>query len=228
MKRLLLLFLVGLMTGTSGLALGNSTLVGHWHGQLNGAPVAVHFRADGQGTYNGGPMQYQIMGRQLIVAIDGGVNAYSYQVKGATLTVAGGDLAAPLYLKRGAAPAGAAARGGSPRDLTGKWCYVKSFSANAGGGSQTNECFVLYANGTYDYASERSMSAYAPGVWGGTASQGSDSGRWSATHQSLTARSRNGQTTTYRLARRNHPRNRDPMLCLDERCYVTYYQRRPW
>ena len=114
------------------------------------------------------------------------------------------------------------------RELVGKWCEVKNFSANAGGGSASSSCFELRADCSYVYASERSMSAYAPGMYGGTSSSSNDAGRWSATASSITARSQRGTTTTYRLEKRNHPRNGDPMLCLDGDCYVTYYQKRPW
>jgi hypothetical protein len=72
------------------------------------------------------------------------------------------------------------------------------------------------------------MSAYAGGAYGGTAGQSANAGRWSATASSLTARSNSGSTNTYALRRQNHPKNRDPMLCLNDRCYVTYYKKAPW
>jgi hypothetical protein len=212
-------------------------LVGHWHGQMQGAPAELQLRADGNGSFNGEVLQYQMLGNQLLVSLGGALNAYLFELKGNTLTIAGGDLAAPLRLTR-AAPSATSnkSRGGTETaqsagggDLAGKWCYIGAFSALSGGGRMTSECFVLHPNGTYEYAAESSMSAYAPGMWGGTASQSSDRGRWSATGTTLTAHSQSGKVSSYRLARRNHPKNkRDPMLCLDERCYVTYYQRAPW
>jgi hypothetical protein len=213
-------------------------LVGTWRGQADGAPVELQLRADGSGSYNGEAFQYAVTGDRLVVSANGEAAMYVFRLQGGSLTVAGGALAAPLQLARAAPgakpiaakpPAGAApAPGGARQELAGKWCYFGSFSALRGGGSTSSECFVLHPNGTYEFSSERSMSAYGSGMYGGTASQSSDRGRWSATDTSITAHSQSGTTTTYRLKKVNHPKNRDPMLCIDDRCYVTYYQRAPW
>ena len=72
------------------------------------------------------------------------------------------------------------------------------------------------------------MIRYSSGAYAGSASQASDRGRWNATESTMTARSDSGTTTTYRLSKVNHPKNRDPMLCIDDRCFVTYHQRAPW
>ena len=86
-------------------------------------------------------------------------------------------------------------------------------------------CFELRPDGTYTYQSQSSMSA----TTGGSASQSGDSGRWSVAGNRITAHSRSGQTTTYTLDKRNHPKNRrDPMICLDGDCYATAYNRPPW
>lgn len=111
----------------------------------------------------------------------------------------------------------------------GKWCKGGAFSANAGGGSSSMTCFELRGDGRYTYQHEGSMSANAPGMWGGTSSQSADAGQWSVNANRLTARSQSGQVNTYTVEKRNHPKNhRDPMLCLDGECYTTYYQRAPW
>ena len=73
------------------------------------------------------------------------------------------------------------------------------------------------------------MSANAPGMSGGTASQASDAGRWSYNGAQLTAQSRSGKVSSYTLEKRNHPKNkRDPMICLDGTCYVTFYNKPAW
>lgn len=91
------------------------------------------------------------------------------------------------------------------------------------------ECFQLDADGSYAYSYEGSMSASAPGMHGGTASQSSDSGRWRYDGERLTAQSRSGKVASYALEKRNHPRNkRDPMICLDGTCYVTFYNKPAW
>jgi hypothetical protein len=210
-------------------------LVGTWRGEAEGAPVELQLRADGTGSYNGEAFQYAVMGERLVVSANGEAALYVFRLQGDSLAVAGGTLAAPLQLARaapGAKPPAAkppaASAGGVRQELAGKWCYFASSSALSGGGSMSSECFVLHPNGTYEFSSERSMSAYGSGTYGGTASQSSDRGRWSATDASITAHSQSGTATTYRLKKVNHPKNRDPMLCIDDRCYVTYYRRAPW
>ena len=115
------------------------------------------------------------------------------------------------------------AGGTNPQDLVGKWCYQSNVNAQ-GGGRMSDICFTLNANGTYQYYGETSSS----NPYGGTASQNSDAGRWTATANSLTARSNSGKTVTYALERRNHPKTGDPMLMVNGDAFVTYYQKRPW
>lgn len=236
MRRILWAMALTILCSASALGQQSSAgLVGTWRGEAQGSPAELELRTDGSGAYNGEPLRYVVMGDNLIVNSDGETVVYLFRVRGDSLTVAGGALAVPLQLARVAPvskpsrPAAAApAAGGVRPELAGKWCYFASFSALSGGGSMSSECFVLHPNGAYEYSAESSMSAYGSGTYGGTASQRSDRGRWSATDSSLTAVSQSGSTTTYRLTKVNHPRNRDPMLCIDDRCFVTYYQRRPW
>jgi hypothetical protein len=65
-------------------------------------------------------------------------------------------------------------------------------------------------------------------MWGGTTASSGDAGRWSASEGGITAQSNTGRTSTYRLEKRNHSKNRDPMLCLDGECCITYFQKPPW
>ena len=92
----------------------------------------------------------------------------------------------------------------------------------------TDECFTLFPNGTYQYHREASISAYAPGIHGGTASQTDDTGTWRVNGSTVIVNSRNQGAATYSLEKRNHTKTGDPMVCLDGRCYVTYYQKPPW
>jgi hypothetical protein len=213
---------------------GPGGLAGIWRGTADGQAVELQLRPDATGSFNGQALQYRVVGRQIIVGTGGTINHYAFELKGDRLTVAGGDLDAPLHLTRGKAGSADAraaktpTSGGATPDLAGKWCYVANFSATSGGGSQTSECFVLHPDGRYEFGSERSMSAYGGGAYGGTASQEADAGRWTATATAITARSNSGATNTYALRKQNHPKNRDPMLCLNDRCYVTYYKKAPW
>jgi hypothetical protein len=211
-------------------------LTGQWQGQLNGQLLSLQLNADGSGTLDGNAIQYAAQNSLLMIQSDNGLMAYTFALQGNTLVVQGGDLAQALTLKRGVAgktakvdkQAQPTAGQLNPAVLAGKWCLVKSFSANAGGGSYSSSCFILEANGRYSYQNERSMDAYGGGMWGGTSGQSGDTGRWTATRDSITGVSDGGQTSTYRLELRNHPKNNDPMICLDGDCYVTFYQKPPW
>lgn len=217
-----------------------STLVGTWTGIADGEPLTVTFAADGGGTANGAPMRWQVMGNLLFIEQEGQVSGYQFQIEADRLTVAGGDFASVVVLARGAAaPKQAAPKPAVPRqaapgggatsgELVGKWCKGGAFSAVSGGGSSSMACFELKADGSYSYEYEGSVSAYSSGMYGGSASQSSDRGQWSVSGGVLTARSAGGTVAQYRLEKRNHPKNRDPMICLDGDCYVTYWQKAPW
>lgn len=215
-------------------AWANPALTGTWSGTVDGQALSVTFDGKGAGQMQGRPIRYQVQGALLAVEDEGEVALYQFAVQGNRLQVSGGQLPGVVSFKRGVAAAAASPAPAAPNNanlaqaLVGKWCKSSSFSANAGGGSQSSACFELRGDGTYAYGSERSASAYGGGAWGGTTGSSGDAGRWSATGTSLTAHSNSGQTSTYRLERRNHPKNRDPMLCLDGDCYVTYFQKAPW
>lgn len=216
----------------------NPELTGTWRGDIQGQTIVMTVDGKGGGDIDGVPMRYQLMGKLIFIERQGNVISYSWDVRDGQLRVGGGDLPGILVMTRvstSQAPAAVRgnngqqpATGGVMHELVGKWCEASSFTANAGGGSQRSACFELRANGSYSYTAEGSMSAYAPGMWGGTSSSSSDAGTWSATANSITARSQKGTVTTYRLEKRNHPKTRDAMLCLDGDCYVTYWQRPPW
>jgi hypothetical protein len=222
---------------TVSMAWANPALTGAWTALVDGQRVNVTFDGKGGGKVDGRPMRYQVQGSMLVVEDQGEVAMYQFQVQGGQLMVAGGQLPGMVTFSRGtiaAAPqaaqggGGGGGGGGGSGELVGKWCKSSSFTANAGGGSQSSSCFELRADGSYVYGSERSASAYGGGMWGGTSGSSGDSGRWTATPSSITAHSRSGQVSTYQLQKRNHPKNRDPMLCLDGECYVTYWRKAPW
>lgn len=215
-----------------------ANVVGTWNGVLDGEALVLDLRADGSGTLDGDPIRYQLAGQVLLVNLQGETIAYAIRLDGDRMDVSGGDLDGSVTFVRGkgaqrgataGAPAPGAPRGGAPEAaMAGRWCYVASFSAVSGGGSQSSRCFELDAAGRYRYESESSVSAYTPGAWGGTSGSSSDSGRWSVSGATLTATSDSGTVSRYPLEKRNHPKTGDPMLCLDGDCYVTQVQKAPW
>ena len=229
-------------------ALANPALHGTWSAaNVQGRPLKVEFAADKTGKINGQPMRWDTLGGALFIQQNGQTLAYGFKVDGDKLLVSGGDLAQPATLTKGsraydvamkatAAPATARnavapAKAGAPsngQELVGKGCDMRSMSTYQGG-SSSMACFELKADGTYTYNAESSRSVNTSTMSGGTASQSSDAGRWSFKGNQLIAQSRSGQTYTYNLEKRNHPKNqRDPMICLNGQCYVTFYNRPAW
>jgi len=227
-------------------AFANPALHGTWSAaNVQGRPLKVEFLADKTGKVNDQPMRWDTLGGALFIQQNGQVATYGFKVDGDKLLVSGGDLAQPATLSKGSgaydaamkkqkqqtaaataggASGGAAAASGNGQELVGKWCDMATMS-NYQGGSSRMACFELKADGTYTYNAESSRSVSA----GSTASQSSDAGRWSYKGNQLIAQSRSGQTHTYNLEKRNHPKNkRDPMICLNGACYVTFYNKPAW
>ena len=212
-------------------AYANPALHGTWSVVVDGQPLTVVFDGNGSGKINGKPMRWQTLGAMLAIEQNGEAIAYQYEVKNGKLSVAGGDLAGTVVLTPGAVkkaatqPTKASTNG---QELVGKWCLLSTFRANSGGSSRMT-CFELKPDGTYTYQHEGSMSSSTPGMYGGTASQSSDAGRWKYSGNQLTAQSQRGTVNTYTVEKRNHPKNkRDPMICLNGECYVTFYNKPAW
>lgn len=214
----------------AAIAFANPALHGSWSAaNVQGRPLKVDFAADGSGRINDQPMRWQALGGALFIQQNGRVASYGFKIDGDKLHVSGGDLAQPATLTKGSAAYEAAMKKQKPaaaggQELVGKWCDMRSMS-NYQGGSSSMACFELRPDGTYTYNAESSRSASA----GSTVSQSSDSGRWSYKGNQLVAQSRSGQTHTYTVEKRNHPKNpRDPMICLNGQCYVTFYNKPAW
>ncbi|MBX3142856.1 MAG: hypothetical protein KF813_03795 [Trueperaceae bacterium] len=234
--------LLSLLLALPGLAFGQS-LEGSWHLAINGQTLTITLGAQDRGSINGQPIAWQVWNGLLYIQTgDGTVTAYNFQRSGNSLTLSGGDLPSPITLTQGpAAPVGQpqspqagnqpgqqpGAAGGIRQELVGRWCDVSTFMTNSGGGSSSSVCIDLRTDGTYVVATESTMDAYAPGMWGGTNSSGGDSGRWTATATTITATSDRGGSATYQLQLRNN-QNGDPMICLDGACYATYWQKPGW
>jgi hypothetical protein len=200
----------------------SNSLVGRWQGPES----VVQINENGTIIIGGDTYRYAVTSNVITISNSDESLPIPFELKGDTLVVSvNGQQQTLKRLKNDAAAK--SGPGGVNAELAGKWCYFSNFNANSGGGRMTNECFTLNADGRYEYHRESNASAYAQGIYGGTASQSSDSGRWTATETSITAQSRSGQTNTYSLEKRNN-KNNDPMLCLDGQCFVTAYQKAPW
>ena len=204
-------------------------LVGNWICEDEGTKVEI--RANGTLTINGEEYVYKVKGAVINVVGEEGAMAIPFQLDGDTLTVdVEGKEMVYTRVKPGAKTSGfgtgPAARSGSGEGamqaLVGKWCYLSSLTGS--NSYMSSRCFVLNANGTYEYSAESSTS----GAAGSTAGQSWDAGRWSATATTLTAHSNSGSKTVYPIELRNHPKTGDPMIVVDGDAFVTAYQKRPW
>lgn len=209
---------------------GQHPVVGRWTGPKGELVVA----SDGTLSLNGEPpARWQIQGNNLVLSRSSGTAYVPFQVQGNVLTaVSDGE---QLIFQRLSGPVPRTARGsgatgglgggghGGGQELVGTWCYVSNINAQ-GGGRYSGRCFTLNPNGSYTYRSETNTST----AFGGTSSSGSDSGTWRLQGNVLHANSNRQGPQQYNLQKRNHPRNGDPMLCLDGDCYVTQTQRQPW
>ena len=200
---------------TGARAAAGSSIVGLWRN----ATGYARFNADGTGEVDGTTGRYQIRGNQLLLTGATGQATVQFELAGDVLTLAVNGVAVTLNRVREEA-----GEGSIHAELVGKWCWITVTAANQGG-AQSSRCITLAGNGTYTRVGE--SDSYNP--YGGATSQSADSGTWTATETTLTTHSRSGKATTYRLEKRNHPKNvRDPMIVLNGQAYVTAYNKPPW
>ncbi len=174
-------------------AKGANSIVGRWVYQQNNATSEIVLDESGNGSFNGTPLSYQVQGGQIYVSINGGLQAYFYELKQNQLVIGGGDLAAPVQFTRASkakstqkTPAGNTDNDEAIKRflLANDWCSF-SFSGGGGGygssgsyGHSSTSRVHLSPDGTI---SRRSGSEnYSSNSNGSLASQGNsgDAGRW--------------------------------------------------
>lgn len=208
----------------SAISKGSSQLIGTWVG--NGETLV--FQKNGVCNYLGQTYSYQTTATELILITSQGNVTFNYQVNVNQLVLSANGTKV-VYTKSGGKTFEKPNSNSRviAQELVGKWCYVNVYSSSTGG-SSSERCITLNADGTYEYYTESSRSVNAPEVYGGTSSQGSDSGTWWVTGNRIFYRSTTRGEGSYSLEKRNHPKNRDPMIVLDGESYVTFYQKAPW
>jgi hypothetical protein len=196
-------------------------IVGRWQS----SEATVQINDDGTLNLNGATYRYAVKGDNITLANNEGALTFPFKLSGDTLQVLVDGRLVTYKRLTGSASAEdmGSASATNPRELFGKWCYMSNVNSS-GGGRMSNSCFTLYENGTYEYYSETSSS----GPVASSASQESDSGKWSVSGNTLTALSRARGTLTFSLQKRNHPKTGDPMILLDGDAFVTYSPRSPW
>ena len=206
-----------------------SGLIGLWSG--NGE--TIEFKNNGQVAYLGQQYPYQVSGNYITVQTQQGNLMMAYSITGEqlhltinnqTVTYAKGSGGAGASTTK---PQGNASGNQIDQTMVGKWCYVNVTSTNSGGVS-ADECFILNADGTYQYHSERSMSVNTNTYSGGTASQNDDRGTWWVSGNQIYYNSQTQGQGSYPFEKRNHPKTGDPMLVMNGTTYVTFYNKSPW
>lgn len=205
---------------------GGSGLAGIWSGYNE----TIEFR-DGQCVYQGQSYPYTVDAQQINVQGAQGnlVMGYRLEKDKLHLIINGQAFTYTRGVSSATSLSSSTSQAGRHIDqsLVGKWCYVNVTSTNTGG-SSTDECITINGDGTYEYYSERSMSANTPSFSGGTASQNSDRGTWWVVGDRVHYQSQTQGAGSYQLVKRNHPKTGDAMIVLDGTAYVTYYNRAPW
>jgi hypothetical protein len=204
-------------------------VIGVWSG--NGE--SVEFKSNGQCSYAGNIFQYQVSQGHIILVTPQGNAMLAYSIKGDQLTLTangqqftytkGSGNVGHVPVQNQAQPD----NGRVAQELVGKWCWTNVNSTNTGG-SSSSECIVLNGNGTFEYASERSMDTNTSSFYAGTSSQSSDRGTWWVQGDRIYYNSQTRGQGSYQLQKMNHPKNGDPMIVLDGEPYVTYFQKPSW
>jgi len=200
-------------------------------GIWDGYGESIEFRAGGSVIYLGKQMNYSISGETLSLSAGGQALPMRFKVEGDRLSLSANGKVL-VYARRGAASnAGRGANGELPGliapELVGKWAWVNVTNTNSGGIS-SSESITINADGTYDYYNESAISVNGPDLAGGTASNGRDHGKWRLEGAVLHVWSDSAGYHAYAFEKRNHPKTGDPMIVLDGRTYVTYWQKAPW
>lgn len=193
-------------------------LIGLW----SGGGEMIEFRTDGNCRYNGGLFPYSVSQGHIIIEATSGKAIFQYAIVSNKLVLTTNGQQA-VYTRPANSTAQPKPGARNPVELAGQWCYMNMTS-----GAQSGRCVTLSADGTYLYSAERSRSVTTMEGSGGISSQSEDSGTWYVAGDRMYYQSRSGESGSYRLEKRNHPRNvNDPMIVLDDEPFVTTTQRRP-
>lgn len=221
------------VTTTTPATATNSALDKSLFGTWSGNGESMEFKPDGTCLYAGHTFKYTASGGQITLITQQGNAVIPYTVRGGQLVI--NSNGQDFTYNKGTAGAqttntqpASTGQKSVPPELAGNWCVMKSTSSSTGG-SFSSECITLNPDGTYIYSTESSRSVQTQDLAGGTSSQGGDRGQWWMEGDRLFYNSPQYGTGSYRLEKRNHPKNvNDPMIVLDGKAYVTTKLKEPW
>ena len=213
-------------------------LTGKWEGNNE----VLEFRNGGIILISGVSANYSVSGNQLTITGPNGSQTFGFKLQAGSLTIQINGQNHVYYRSSKEGVAGnpqpvisqpSSGKGRIAPELVGKWCYI-NVSSSSSGGWTTDECIVINADGTYEYNYESSGSVsgydqYGSQTYsGGTGSQSHDQGTWRLDGNTLYVQSQSKGNQVLTLQKVNNPKNGDPMIVIDGRAYVTYYQKPSW
>jgi hypothetical protein len=205
----------------SGPGQDSRQLDGVWQGPTG----KLVFYSDGTMQLNGISYKYTATAGNLNIIGNDGSISFGCSVTGAVLTLSQNGNSAKYNKVSGVQ------KETVDQQLVGKWCIMSSsYNSYSGGGSSSEECITLNADGTYiySYSAERSGYSNNQSAYGGTANQNGDRGTWKTDGQTITSISQvTGQTNRYPLSKENN-QNGDPVLVIGGKKFVTAYNRPGW
>jgi hypothetical protein len=191
----------------------------------DGPQGKVIFYPDGILLYNGTSYQYSASGNSITISGTDGSIAFTYTLANNQLTMSQNASSASYTRTSSLKPDMV-----DPQ-LVGKWCIMSNnYNSYSGGGSSSEECITLNADGTYEYFFSASRSAYTvdQSAYGGSANQNSDRGLWKTDGMTLVSVSQTtGKTNRYSLGKEN-AQNGDATIIVGGRKFVTAYNRPRW
>lgn len=198
-----------------------SDICGIWEGQQG----KIVFYPDRTLLYNGTSYQYSASGNSINITGNDGSTTFTYILADNQLTLSQNANSA-RYTKISAIKPDKV-----DQQLVGKWCIMSNnYNSYSGGGSSSEECITLNADGSYIYNYSASRSAYTvdQSAYGGTANQNSDRGLWKTDGITLVSVSQTtGKTTRYTLTKEN-AQNGDATIVVGGRKFITAYNRPGW
>ncbi|HYC87220.1 MAG TPA: hypothetical protein VEB86_18440 [Chryseosolibacter sp.] len=200
-------------------------LIGAWSGYNE----KIEFRGNGECLFQGQTFRYSVSANKIKLETGNGLLEMPYSITGNQIQfIINGQSFTYIRTTKSEKVTDPPTRSKKiDGALVGKWCYI-SVNSISTGGSSTSECVILNQDGTYEYSSESSRTVNTPDLSAGTASQSSDRGTWWIEGDRIFYNSESQGIGSYQLGKVNHPKTGDPMIVLDGRSFVTFFQRNPW
>lgn len=203
---------------TSGQATENTSSKGIYDTWIS-PQETIELKSDGNCIYAGQAYKFKYTGSQLILTTPNGDVPMACALNGNQLTLTTNQ-GAFVYQRKGTKATAASSGGtrGKGQELAGNWCYMSN-SKNI----SFNDCFTIYANGTYTAKSDNSMSA----TTGSVAENSNDYGTWTYDGSTIYVQSKLHGAFSYPL-QKTYNKNGDPCIVIGGKTYFCTTQHARW